>query len=118
MSCNLLLVQHDPASRRVLTTALEREKHIVHQAATGHEALDLLGQCVFDVVISDLRLPNEEVTGLDILRRQAEKSLATRLVLTTAYGSPQAKAEAEALGARYLEKPVSLETLFASIARA
>jgi DNA-binding NtrC family response regulator len=117
MSCNLLLVQHDPASRRVLATALERGKHTVHQAATARDALALLGQYTFDVIISDLRLPGQEVTGLDILRRQAEKSPAARLVLTTAYGSPQAKAEAEALGAKYLEKPVTLETLFENIAR-
>ncbi len=118
MSCNLLLVQHDPPTRRVLANALEREKHTVYQVGTGEEALALLGKSSFDVVVSDLRLPGEEITGLDILRRQAEKSTAARLVLTTAYGSPQAKAEAEALGARYLEKPVSLETLFASIASA
>ena len=118
MSCNLLLVQHDPPTRRVLANALEREKHTVYQAGTGEEALALLGKSTFDVVISDLRLPGEKVTGLDILRRQADKSAVARLVLTTAYGSPQAKAEAEALGARYLEKPISLESLFSSIASA
>jgi two-component system response regulator PilR (NtrC family) len=117
MGCNLLLVQGDPATRRVLAIALEREKYTVYQAGTGDEALALLEKSTFDIVVSDLRLP-AEITGLDILRRQNKKSPAARLVLTTAYGSPQAKAKAEALGARYLEKPISLESLFASLASA
>jgi hypothetical protein len=40
-----------------------------------------------------------------------KRTAAARILLTTAHGNPQAKAEAEALGALFLEKPVSLETL-------
>lgn len=114
MSCNLLLVEDHALSRRSLARALELASHIVYEAETGEAAVDLLSSRLFDVVISDLRLPGQ-INGLDVLRQQKEKSAGTRLILITAFGSAQTQTEAEALGALYIEKPFSLQDVLSRI---
>jgi DNA-binding NtrC family response regulator len=114
MPANLLLVEDNPLARRNLATFLEHAEHNVHQAETGEAALELIARTRFDVVISDLRLPGR-VTGLDVLKYQNQISPETRLILITAFSSAEAQAEAESVGALYIEKPLSLTDLLAKI---
>jgi two-component system response regulator (stage 0 sporulation protein F) len=114
MSCALLLVEDHPLSRRSLAQALQLAAHTVLEADSGKIAVDLIARQHFDVVISDLRLPGL-IDGLDVLRRQKEKSPGTRLILITAFGSAQTQTEVEALGAVYIEKPFSLQELLSAI---
>ena len=107
MSCNVLLVEDHLPSRRNLAFALESAMHTVYEAETGEDALSLLSTIDFGVVVSDYRLPGI-ANGLDVLRRQKEKSPGARLVLMTAFGSDQVETEAAALGVVYVEKPFSL----------
>jgi two-component system, NtrC family, response regulator AtoC len=114
VSCNLLLVEDHPLSRRSLARALELAAHKVYEAASGEAAVDLLSSRQFQVVISDLRLPGK-INGLDILRQQKENSPGTRLILITAFGSVETQKETEELGAVYIEKPFSLHDLISRI---
>jgi DNA-binding NtrC family response regulator len=114
MPANLLLVEDNPLARRNLATFLEQAEHNVHQAGTGEAALELIARNSFDVVISDLRLPGR-ITGLDVLKYQNQISPETRLILITAFSSAEAQAEAEAVGALYIEKPLSLSDILAKI---
>ena len=70
----------------------------------------------FDVVISDLRLPGN-INGLDVLRHHSKTLPGKRLVLVTAFGSNDVRVAAEELGALYIEKPISMIALLASIER-
>ncbi len=114
MSCNLLLVEDNPLSRRNIAMFLQNAEFTVHQAENGETALQLISQIKFDVVISDFRLPGR-VNGLDVLKYQSRMDAGKRLILITAFGSEQAQAEAKAVGALYIEKPISLSGLLQSL---
>ena len=114
MSCNILLVEDEPLARRNITIFLQRASHNVHQAETGEAAIDLISRINFNTIISDLRLPGR-INGIDVLKHQWERSPEKRLVLITAFGSAQVQSDAEAIGAVYMEKPLSLSELLANI---
>ncbi len=115
MSCSLLLIEDHPLSREMFARALRRAKHNVHEAETGEAAVELLSTRRFNAVISDLRLPGS-INGLDVLKYQKEKFPECKLLLVTGYGSNEAFEAAKALGAVYMEKPVSLEKMLSVIA--
>jgi DNA-binding NtrC family response regulator len=114
MSCNILVVEDELVARRNITIFLQRASHNVHQAGTGEAAVDLISRINFNTIISDFRLPGT-INGIDILKHQRERSPGQRLVLITAFGSDQVQSEAQAIGAVYMEKPLSLWELLSSI---
>ena len=103
MACNVLLVEDDPLSRRNLTIYLQQSAHNVIQTDTGEAAVELMSQVDFDVVISDLRLPGR-INGMDVLRHHSQMHPGRRLILLTAFGSDETRAEAEAVGRTLLRK--------------
>jgi DNA-binding NtrC family response regulator len=114
MSCNILVVEDEPLGRRNMTIFLQLASHNVHQAETGEAAVDLISRINFNTVISDFRLPGR-INGIDVLKHQRDRSPGKRLVLITAFGSAQVQSDAEALGAIYMEKPLSLSELLSTI---
>src|SRR4051812_38940504 len=114
MSCNILVVEDEAVARKNIAFFLQRAHHNVHQADTGEAAVDLISRIDFSTVISDFRLPGT-LNGLEILKRQRERSPGKRLVLITAFGSDQVQSEAEAIGAVYMEKPLSLRELLSNL---
>ncbi|MEX0802484.1 MAG: response regulator [Candidatus Binatia bacterium] len=114
MPCNILVVEDEAVARRNITIFLQRASHNVHQAETGEAAVDLISRIDFNTVISDFRLSGT-INGIDILRHQRKRFPGKRLILITAFGSAQVQSEAEALGAIYMEKPLSLSNLLSSI---
>lgn len=114
MACNLLLVEDDALSRRNLIIYLQQSTYNVFQADTGKAALELMSQVNFDVVISDLRLVGG-INGIDVLRHHSRMLPGKRRVLLTAFGSDEVRAEAEMLGALYLEKPICMDDLLVNI---
>jgi DNA-binding response OmpR family regulator len=114
MACNLLLVEDDALSRRNLTIYLQQSAHNVFQTHTGEAALELMSRVNFDVVISDLRLPGR-INGIDVLRQHSQMLPGKRLILLTAFGSDEVRVEAEAVGALYHEKPISMDDLLVSV---
>ena len=72
----------------------------------------LLDHLSYSVVITDLRLSQLSFGGLDLVKFIREKSLATRVVVLTAYGWPELKAEAANQGVdAFLRKPLRLSDL-------
>jgi len=110
MSCNILVVEDDAVGRRNITLFLQHFNHNVYQAETGEAALDLISRIRFDSVISDFRLSGK-VNGIDVLKHQQQTSAGRLLILITAFGSNRTQSEAEAIGAIYIEKPLSLALL-------
>ncbi|MFZ5952935.1 MAG: sigma-54-dependent transcriptional regulator [Candidatus Rifleibacteriota bacterium] len=106
----ILVVDDNESLARGLKVFLEQEKHeclLAHQVKDG---LRLLGESSFDLVITDLKLPDG--LGLDIVSaaRKVEYQPVPEVILMTAFGSVQSAVEAIKLGAMdYLTKPVSLE---------
>lgn len=80
----------------------------------GEEALFLIKQGIYDLIVLDLMLPN--LNGLDILKRMRESYMDTPVIILTAKESLDDKVGAFSIGANdYLTKPFYMEELIARI---
>jgi CheY-like chemotaxis protein len=107
----ILIIDDDPALRRLLAFGFARAGYEVLAAEQGAEAMALLGRGPVDLVLVDLMMP--VVDGLRFLRwlRQEAKASLPALVFTS-YEKDNAAGEALALGAsEVLFKPVQLPRL-------
>ncbi|MEJ2477961.1 MAG: flagellar basal body rod protein FlgB, partial [Desulfobacterales bacterium] len=114
---SILIVEDDPDVRAMLTRTLGCSGYAVDSAVDGAEALDKFRDNRFNLVITDVRLP--QMNGLQVLGeiKQAEPRVPVSVI--TGYGSVQNAVEAMQGGASdYLLKPFSNETLQAAIGRA
>src|SRR5262249_24770289 len=113
----LLLVDDDPAVLRAYRKALSTRGWAVETASDGAQAIDRLRGENFDVIVSDVSMP--EVGGLEFLRKVREQDLDVPVVLMT--GAPKLESAMRAVesGAfSYLVKPVEVEVLDDTIRRA
>ena len=79
-------------------------------AESGMEALKLLQDGQFDVVITDIAMPG--LDGLELLKIIKSQSPATKVIVITAYGSDERREEALSRGAeKYIEKPFDLHEI-------
>jgi DNA-binding NtrC family response regulator len=114
---SVLIVDHDRAMRAALTQALQRGGLAVEAAAGGREALERLTRASFNLVVTDLKMP--DVTGLDVLRAARSLGVPVPVIVMTADGSVENAVEAMQAGAcDYLLKPFELESLQASVRKA
>lgn len=83
----------------------------ISTASGGQQAIDMLQQHSYDVVISDLMMP--DLTGIDVLKYVKSQDLeTTEVIIVTGAGSVETAVEAMQLGARdYIEKPIVLTLL-------
>jgi two-component system response regulator AtoC len=96
--------------RDFLAETLRRKNIEVLTAENGQKAIALLKEIAFDVVITDMKMP--DITGLDVIRKVKELSPNTVVVVITAFGSIENAVEAMRLGAfNYLIKPFSPDTI-------
>lgn len=105
----ILAIDDDLLIRESLKSLLERNGFEAVVAASGEEALELLSKDVFDLVLTDLRMPRmnglETLKAIRNLRSQFGKPPLPEIILT-AYEDSQAIQEAKALGVReFLLKP-------------
>ncbi len=113
----LLVVDDEPDLRTLYELTLVREGYEVESAGSVEEAWPLLLDGDFQLVITDMRLPDG--TGLDLLRRMEAAGRAEKGIVITAYGSAENAVEALKAGAYdYLTKPVDLRQFRAVVASA
>lgn len=109
----ILLVDDEKATLLGLGKMLSTAEIMVDTAETLEEALLLIREKPFDVIISDLRLTGifgEE--GLEIARTVKRQGLPSKVILITGYGNPEIKKKALSTGVDYyFEKPVSWTVL-------
>jgi len=106
----ILLIEDEKITRVTLTDALQKKGHTIVATATGKEGLEAFDRELFDVVITDLKLPS--ISGLEVLKQVKEKNPAVFVLVMTAYGTVKTAVEALKLGAYdYLTKPFSYEEL-------
>jgi DNA-binding NtrC family response regulator len=88
-------------------------------ARETEEAQAMIAHIEYSVVIADLRLTGiQGAEGLEIVRYAKERCPQTRLVLLTAYGSPEIEKEARRRGADvFLHKPIPLGNLASIVSR-
>lgn len=113
----VLVVDDELLIREFLVETLSRRGLEVHSAACGEEALPLVEQHSFDLMITDMKMPG--MTGLELLRRVKADSPRTLVIVITAFGSIENAVEAMRIGAfNYLIKPFSPDTIEAILERA
>lgn len=106
---HLLVVDDEPKMTSLICGQLEEAGHTVSTTTDPAEALRLIDKHSFDIVITDLSMP--EISGMEVLKRALEKE-GTDVIMMTAYGSVATAVEAMKKGAAdYLLKPFSLEEL-------
>lgn len=113
----LLLVDDDQRLRTAAGKVLGREGYQVELAASGEAALHALRGTAFDLLISDLRLP--DLDGIELLRRAREMRPDLEVVVITGHGSVEKAVQAMKLGAYdFLEKPLEATALVKTVAKA
>lgn len=111
---HVLLVEDDDAIRQAYGTILRRANLAVEEARDGHDAIRKLAGADFDVVISDVRLP--DTTGLDLLRTIRSIDHDMPGVLMSARADLSSALEAVEVGAiHYLLKPVERSVLCSAV---
>lgn len=114
MNRRILIVDDDGPFRDRLARALEGRGVMSCAAASGAEALRMVGAREFDGVVLDLRMPGQ--TGLELLGTMLRARPSLCVVLLTAYGSIATALEAVRLGARdFLVKPADPDTILAAL---
>ena len=110
----ILIVDDDPYFLRVLSRILSGENFQVTTAEGATQAAQVLKENSFNIVISDLRLPDGD--GLSILQQVRKAGLEVPVVILTAYGEVDSYLEAMNAGVtEYLNKPVKSEELIAVV---
>jgi two-component system CheB/CheR fusion protein len=112
----ILVVEDAPDIREVFTLLLRAEGADVEAAANGREALDLGARGDFDVVLSDLGLP--DIPG-DVLIRQllGQSRGRTRVLVVTGYGEPYISRAKQAGAHVVFTKPVEWSRILEALQR-
>jgi two-component system response regulator PilR (NtrC family) len=90
--------------REILEILLTKEGYEVFLAANGKEAVQLLGQRTFDLLITDIKMT--DISGLDVLKKAKEINTDTVVILISAFATAETAVEAMKEGAYdYIPKP-------------
>jgi two-component system, cell cycle response regulator CpdR len=111
----ILLAEDDDAMRCYLARALENAGYDVEAVDRGTAALPLLQAEDFDLLLSDIVMP--EMDGIELAQRCAEISPRTRVMFITGFAAVTLKASREAPQATVLSKPFHLRDLIAEVQR-
>src|SRR5712675_2689982 len=113
----LLIVDDERNIRRSLVTFFESLGHTVRAAESGTQAVALLAETQFDLVLTDYKMA--EMSGLELLREIKRRAPECLVILMTAYATVENAVEAMKSGAYdYVTKPFSLEQIRHTVDRA
>lgn len=117
MGLNILVVDDDDVTRKLLKEVLDREGYSVSLASNGEEAVSALEKRVFPIVLSDIRML--EMDGMAVLGAVKKSEPDTVVILMTGFGSMEGAVEAIQEGAfDYVSKPFKMDDLKILTARA
>ena len=110
MAEKILVVDDEDIIRESLSYILKKEKYEVEEAANGKIAFDMLKETSYDLVITDIEMP--EMKGIELLDEIKKMNLQTNTIVITAYGSMETAIAALRSGASdYILKPVEFDEL-------
>jgi CheY-like chemotaxis protein/predicted regulator of Ras-like GTPase activity (Roadblock/LC7/MglB family) len=112
----VLIVEDEPGLAMTLAASIRQASRNAYEVLVCNnpqEALANLTTTIYDLVISDLRLPG--ISGLELIGRVKQKSPGTHTILMTGYGSQDVEIKAKAITDAYLTKPFDLPNVLALI---
>jgi two-component system chemotaxis response regulator CheY len=123
MSMRRILVVEDSASTRsFIRSALESSGHLgpfdIVEASSGFDALRLLPRGPYDLVITDINMP--DINGLELVQfiRKSDRHRSTALMIISTQSSEKDRSRGLSLGAdEYLPKPLSTDVLVSAVDR-
>ena len=111
----ILLAEDEEAMRTYLARALTNAGYDVVSVDRGTAALPLLENEQFDLLLSDIVMP--EMDGIELAQRCAEVSPRTKVMFITGFAAVTLKAGREAPNAKVLSKPFHLKDLVMEVER-
>lgn len=106
----ILVVEDEKSMREVLKILLDGENYEVMTASDGLEGLSSLDKDIFDLVITDMKMPKAD--GFQVLKKVKEISPDTIVIMITAFGTKETAIEAMKLGAYdYINKPFNIDEI-------
>lgn len=111
----ILLAEDEDAMRAYLARALQNAGYEVVAVSRGTEALPLLEREHFDLLLSDIVMP--EMDGIELAQICSEVSPRTKVMFITGFAAVSLRASREAPQARVLSKPFHLRDLVLEVQR-
>lgn len=114
---SVLIVDDDPEFLKAMRKVFENAGYCVALAGDGKEALEALTHAPFDLVISDLRMPN--LNGIELMEEISRRRLDIPVIFITGYGEVESYMDLMNLGAyEYINKPVNSKEILGIAKRA
>ena len=110
----ILLIDDDINLSRVLSYQLQKNGYDTKTANSGSAGLELFNKNSFDIVITDIQMP--DISGIDVLKNIRRINAKVVVIIITAHGSVDNAIEACKIGANdYITKPFGQEQLLFTI---
>jgi DNA-binding NtrC family response regulator len=110
----ILVIDDEDIVRVSCSRTLRPEGYELSMAKNGEEGLRMLGEGSFDLVLTDLKMPNMD--GIEVLANIKKNWPATDVVIVTGYQTVETAVKAIKLGAfDYIEKPFTPDALIATV---
>ncbi len=106
----ILVVDDELSMREFLEILFTKEGYQVETASTGEDALKMIGEDNYDLVLCDIMMPR--VTGMEVLQKAKEMDQEALIIMITAFASTESAVEAMKLGAYdYITKPFQVDEI-------
>ncbi len=113
----ILVIDDERSIRNTLKDILEFEKHQVTLAENGKQALEMAHNGVFELIFSDIKMP--EMDGVELLSLLIEKEVEAPIVMISGHGNIETAVECIKKGAfDFIEKPIDLNRLLITVRNA
>jgi DNA-binding response OmpR family regulator len=113
----ILVVDDDPQTQEDIAEMLSKEGYNLTTVGSGEEALKMIREKDFDVVLTDLMMPG--ISGMDVLREIKKIKPRTRVIIITAFATIESAVEAMKMGASdYISKPFKINEVQVTVKRA
>ncbi|MDA8079113.1 MAG: sigma-54 dependent transcriptional regulator, partial [Nitrospiraceae bacterium] len=114
---HLLIVEDDYRMRLLMKSLLEKEGYTTTVTEDGRDAVSLIKERFFDIVLTDLKMPH--LDGMEVLSVSREVNPDTPVIVTTGYATVDSAVEAMKKGAYdYVQKPFDPDELLLVVKRA
>lgn len=113
----ILVIDDERSIRNTLKDILEFEKHKVTLAENGKQGLETALNDFFDIIFSDIKMP--EMDGIELLEQLREKEVEAPVIMISGHGNIETAVECIKKGAfDFIEKPIDLSRLLVTVRNA